>query len=61
MVVYDGEKKSDPIIGIFCGSNVPEIISTGNALLMEFNAVAGRPPWSYSGFDSRVGHRWRCK
>lgn len=58
VVVYDGETTRDPMIGIFCGRNVPEIISSGSSLLMEFVALAGRPPWQYSGFDARAARRY---
>lgn len=62
LVVYDGYNKNASIIGIFCGhQTVPEIISTGSALFLELHTLAGSPPWDYSGFDARVGHRFPSK
>ena len=62
LIVYDGDSIKAPIIGIFCGhQTIGEIISQGSSLFLEFHTFAGSPPWDYTGFDARVGHRFPSK
>ncbi len=38
LFIYDGDSINDPLIGQFTGTTIPQIVSTGGALLLEFRS-----------------------
>lgn len=54
IAVYDGTSPDSPLIGRFCGNQVPDVTTSGRHIFIQFVTRATMPPYTYTGFHATV-------